>query len=39
MGAIESASRMWGKSLNPWNLERTTGGSSGFYIIISFLII
>ncbi len=25
----ESSNRIWGRSLNPWNLSRTTGGSSG----------
>lgn len=26
---IESTNRLWGASLNPWNLKKSTGGSSG----------
>eukprot|EP01016_Furgasonia_blochmanni_P039553 TRINITY_DN4933_c0_g1_i2.p1 TRINITY_DN4933_c0_g1~~TRINITY_DN4933_c0_g1_i2.p1 ORF type:complete len:189 (+),score=19.26 TRINITY_DN4933_c0_g1_i2:600-1166(+) len=27
--AIESNNHIWGRALNPWNKERTSGGSSG----------
>lgn len=27
--AIESTNNIWGTALNPWNKNRTTGGSSG----------
>jgi fatty acid amide hydrolase len=27
--APETVSRVWGRALNPWNRDRTVGGSSG----------